>query len=36
MGILSGVQKHVNCFDQSIKCFCEIFLALGGQPFIFI
>jgi len=27
MEMLSGVQKHVNCFDQGIKCFCEIFLA---------
>jgi len=21
MEMLSGVQKHVNCFDQGIKCF---------------
>jgi len=34
--MLSGVQKYVNCFDQGIKCFCEIFLAWGGQPFVFI
>jgi len=27
MEMLSGVQKHVNCFDQGIKWFCEIFLA---------
>jgi len=25
MGVLSGAQKHVNCFDQSFKCFCEMF-----------
>ena len=31
--MLSGAQKHVNCFDQSIKCFCEIFLIWDGQPF---
>jgi len=36
MGTLSGAQKHVNCFDQAIKCFCEIFLARSGQPFAFI
>ena len=24
--MLSGVQKYVNCFDQGIKCFCEIYL----------
>jgi len=36
MGIFSGVQIHVNCFDQGIKCFCEIFLGWGGQPFVFI
>jgi len=34
--MLSGVQKHVNCFDQGIKCFCEIFLAWVGQSFVFI
>jgi len=27
MVILSGVQKHVNCFDQGTKLFSEIFLA---------
>jgi len=32
MGTLSGVQKHVSCFGQGIKCFCEIFLTWGGQP----
>ena len=26
MEMLSGAQKHVNCFDQGIKRFCEIFL----------
>jgi len=36
MGMLSVAQKYVNCFDQGIKCFCEIFLAWGGQPFAFI
>jgi len=36
MGMLTGVQKHVNCFDWSIKCFCEMFLPWGGQPFVFI
>jgi len=36
MEMLSGVQKHVNCFDHGIKYFCEIFLAWGGQPFVFI
>jgi len=25
--MLSGVQKHVDCFDQGIKRFCEIYLA---------
>jgi len=34
--MLSGVQKHVNCFDQGIKYFCEIFLAWVGQSFVFI
>jgi len=34
--MLSGVQKHVNCFDQDIKCFREIFLAWVGQLFVFI
>jgi len=33
--MLSGVQKHVNYFDQGIKCFCEIILAWRGQPFVF-
>jgi len=23
--MLSGVQKHVNCFDQGIKCFARYF-----------
>jgi len=36
MGVRSGVQKHANCFDQSIKCFCKVFLGWGGQPFVFI
>jgi len=27
MEMLSGEQKHVNCFDQGIKYFCKIFLA---------
>jgi len=36
MGMLSGVQKHVNCFIQAVKCFCEIFLAWGGQSCVFI
>jgi len=27
MGMLSGTQKHVICFEQGVKCFCEIFLA---------
>jgi len=35
MGILSGAQKHVNCFEQDIKYFYEIFLARGGHPFVF-
>jgi len=35
MKMLSGAQKHVNCFDQGIKCFCEIFLSWDGQPFVF-
>jgi len=35
MGMLSGTQKHVNCFDQGVKCFCEIFLAWDGQPSVF-
>ena len=25
MGILTGAREHGNCFDQGIKCFCEIF-----------
>jgi len=36
MEMLSGAQKQVNCFDQGIKCFCEIFLNCHWQPFIFI
>jgi len=36
MEMLSGVQKHVNCFDQGFKCFSEIFLAWGRQLFVFI
>jgi len=35
MEMPSGAQKHENCFDQGIKCFCEIFLTSGGQPFVF-
>jgi len=35
MGMFSGAQKHVDCFDQGIKRLCEIFLAWGGQPFVF-
>jgi len=35
MEMLSGAQKHVNCIDQGIKCFCEIFLTWDGQPFVF-
>jgi len=27
MGIFSDAREHGNCFDQGIKCFCEIFLA---------
>jgi len=27
MGILTGAREHGKCFDQGIKCFCEIFLA---------
>jgi len=34
MGMLS-TQKHVICFDQGVKCFCKIFLAWDGQPFVF-
>jgi len=30
MEMLSSVQTHVNCFDQGIKCFFEIFVAWGG------
>ena len=33
--MLSGTQKHVNCFDQGIKRFYEIFLTRDGQPFVF-
>ena len=33
--MFSGAQKHVNCFDQGIKCFCKIFLTCDGQPFDF-
>jgi len=25
MSMLSGTQKHVNCFRQGFQCFCEIF-----------
>ena len=25
MGMLSGAQKHPNCFDQGIKCFARYF-----------
>jgi len=25
MGVLSGAEKPVNCFDQGFKYFCEIF-----------
>jgi len=25
MELLSSTQKHVNCFYQGYKCFCEIF-----------
>jgi len=35
MEMFSGAQKHVNCFDQGIKCFFEIFLTLDEQPFVF-
>jgi len=24
VGVLSGAQKHVTCFDQGFKCFCGI------------
>jgi len=27
MGMLSGAQKHVSCFDQGVKGYCEIILA---------
>jgi len=35
METFSGAQKHVNCFGQGIKCFCEIYLTWDGQPFVF-
>jgi len=34
MGMLNGTQKHVICFDQGVKCFCEMFWAWDGQPFV--
>jgi len=34
MAILSGAQKHVNCFAQGIKCLCEIW-TWDEQPFVF-
>jgi len=27
-------RKHVICFEQGVKCFCEIFLAWDRQPFV--
>jgi len=35
MGMRSGTQKHVNCFDQGVKFFCEILLAWEWKPFDF-
>jgi len=35
MEMLSDAKKHVNCFDQGIKCFCEIFFTWDGHPFVF-
>jgi len=29
LGVFYGAQKHVNCFDQSFKCICKIYLTLG-------